>query len=66
MSRHQLDTATVATLRKLVGTKKGRSVSLTVRGRYNQAMDEMGCDMMTAHHGWSDCWDMAVLENEAA
>lgn len=66
MTRNELDTATVATLRKLVGTKSGRKMVLIHRARYNQEMDKMGCDMMTAYHGWSDCYDMAVLENEAA
>lgn len=66
MTRNELDTATVATLRKLVGSKNGRKTALVHRQRYTQEMDKMGFDMMTAYHGWGDCYDMAVLENEAA
>lgn len=65
-TRSHLDDCTVATLRKLVGTKRGRNVLLIQRAGYYRAMDKMGCDMLTAYHGWSDCYDMAVLENEAA
>lgn len=66
MTRNELDNATVATLRKLIGSKKGRKTMNVVRHRYNAGMDKMGFDMMTIYHGYNDCCDMATLENEAA
>jgi len=65
MTRHQLDTATVATLTKVVGTKKGRSTVAMHRARYYRAMEAMGIsDSMIQYHGFNDCYDMAML-NEA-
>jgi len=65
-TRNELDTATVATMRKLVGTKNGRKTILIHRERYQAAMSAMGFDMITTYHGFNDCLDMAELENEAA
>ena len=65
-SRHALDTKTVATLRKLVGTKNGRKTVAIHREQYQSAMSKMGFDMITTYHGFNDCYDMAELENEAA
>lgn len=66
MTRNQLDTATVATLTKIMGTRKGRDTLATHRARYEQAMAVMGFDIMASYHGFNDCCDMAVLEMEAA
>lgn len=66
MTRSELDTKTVATLRKLVGTKNGRKFIATHRASYQHAMAKMGFDMETTYHGFNDCLDMAELENEAA
>lgn len=65
-TRHALDTSTVATLRKLVGTKKGRKTMDIHRARYEREMAAMGFDMTTTYHGYLDCCDMAELENETA
>lgn len=63
MTRSELDTKTVATLTKLVGTKKGRSTVAIHRARYYRAMDAMGAtDAMIQYHGFNDCYDMAELE----
>lgn len=66
MGRNELDTKTVATLRKLVGTKRGRQTIAIHRSNYEFEMSKMGFDMMTTYHGFNDCLDMAELENEAA
>ena len=66
MTRNELDTATVATLTKIMGTRKGRDTLATHRARYEQAMSGMGFDMMTTYHGFNDCCDMAQLELEVA
>lgn len=66
MTRHELDTKTVAALRKVIGTKKGRKVIAIRRAAYDLEMSRMGFDMMTTYHGFNDCLDMASLENEAA
>lgn len=66
MGRYELDTKTVATLRKLVSTKKGRQTIAIHRANYEAEMSRMGFDMMTTYHGFNDCLDMAELENEAA
>lgn len=66
MTRNELDTKTVATLRKLVGTKNGRKLIATHRTAYQSAMSKMGFDMETTYHGFNDCLDMAELENEPA
>lgn len=66
MTRNELDTKTVITLRKLVGTKKARKTIAIHRDVYESEMSKMGFDMMTTYHGFNDCLDMAELENEAA
>lgn len=66
MNRIELDDRTVATLRKLVGTQGGRKTISMVRARYSKAMSEMGFSCDATYHGFVDCHDMAVLENEAA
>ena len=65
-TRNELDTKTVATLRKLVDTKNGRKLIATHRAAYQSAMSKMGFDMETTYYGFNDCLDMAELENEAA
>jgi hypothetical protein len=66
MTRSELDTKMVATLRKLVATKKGRQTIAIHRSTYESEMSKMGFDMMATYHGFNDCLDMAELENEAA
>lgn len=66
MTRSELDTKMVATLRKLVGSKKGRQTIAIHRSSYESKMSKMGFDMMTSYYGFNDCLDMAELENEAA
>lgn len=67
MTRNQLDTATVATITKLLGTRKGMKTLAMVRARYYRAMNAMGAtDAMIQYHGFNDCCDMAELEVAAA
>lgn len=67
MTRHSLDTATVATIIKLMATKRGLKTLAMVRARYYRAMNEIGAtDSMIQYHGFKDCYDMAELEVMAA
>lgn len=66
MTRHELDSKMVATLRNIIGTKKGRKTMDIHRARYEREMAAMGFDYDATYHGYLDCCDMAELELEAA
>ena len=66
MTRSQIETRTVATLRKaLVHGKRGAVVINTTRARFNREMDKLGFSMNQAYQAFRDCYDMAELENMA-
>lgn len=70
MGRSELETKTVATLKKALSQsrKKGSVVINTTRARYYDAMTAMGFSDKdyTIYRGWNDCLDIAELELEAA
>lgn len=70
MSRSELETKIVATLKKALSQprKKGAVVINTARARYYEAMTAMGFSDKdhAIYRGWQDCLDIAELELEAA
>lgn len=66
MTRHQVETKAVATLRKaLAHGRKGAVVITTTRARFYRQMDQFGLSAMASYQAFRDCLDMAELENAA-